>query len=264
MCDISDRYLAITSQRKQYPFWENAEDHYSDEENGKSRRNKQCVLLLPCLPRKSCLPSHPVPLAKEAGLPAASFSTMVNVTTVLWPDPQLPSIAGCQPTTHKGPSPSLTSSISPRKVWLNWNPWNNLSASERGRSPGIIKQVKITPNLAFGDASFGASSSNSSACPRWLCTSVVDRWDFCGQQSAQQDQTNEGNCLRSYTDSLLLMKIFPSPAAGLKLGHQRSAVDAEQFLAPLVCPPWLGCFFWWEETLGTESIPLRSHWDRKG
>jgi len=75
--------LAITFRRKQYPFWENTEDHYSAEENGKSRRNKWFVLLLPHLPRKSCLPSHPVSSAKEAGLPEASFLAVVNVTAVL-------------------------------------------------------------------------------------------------------------------------------------------------------------------------------------
>lgn len=63
------------------------EVHYSNEENGKWRikkkKKKWFVLLLPHLPRKSCLPSHSVPSAKEAGLPAASFSTVVNVTAVL-------------------------------------------------------------------------------------------------------------------------------------------------------------------------------------
>lgn len=61
------------------------EVHYSNEENGKWRRKKKkwLVLLLPHLPRKSCLPSHPVPSVKEAGLPAASFSAVVNVTAIL-------------------------------------------------------------------------------------------------------------------------------------------------------------------------------------
>lgn len=151
------------------------EDHYLDEENGKSKRNKLFVLLLLCFPRKICLPSHPVPSAKEAELPAASFSAVVNVTAISWPGPQLLSTAGCQPTEHKGPTPSLASFASPRNVWLNGKPWSKSSTNNRGRRPGIIKWVKIIPGLAFGSAVLGVLASNFSSHLRKLWNPVPNR-----------------------------------------------------------------------------------------
>lgn len=170
-------------------------------------------------------------------MPAAVFSSMVNVTAVLWPGPQLPSIAGYWPTVHKGPTPSLAYSASPREVWLEWNPWNKPSTIERGRMPSIAKWVKTTLGLALGAAALGASASNSSACLRCLCTPVANRQIFVGYNLPdKQDPAHEGNCLRSHTDSLLLIKVVPSPGAGLKLGQQGSAIDTKQLLAPLAYP----------------------------